>query len=93
MDSEGFDAIQTLAACADPLEGFEQLDKRWPGRGWDVEALRLKQLRATIAAAQPIRYQPAMSKREPVIRHEREFKDVHEKAEFYQDLFSKAKQP
>ena len=90
--SEGVDALRTLAEAGDPLTAFEELALRWPGRGWDIEALRLKTLRATIAGRQAGSAWLAPQRREPVVKHQREFKDVHEKAEFYQKLFSEAKE-
>lgn len=92
--SEGVDALQTLIQCADPLDAYAQLERRWPGRGWDIEAHKLRQMRATIAAARPksdrllATEEQNRPKRGPLTINRREFADVHEKAEFYRKLFA-----
>jgi len=92
--TEGEDALRTMLrfkeSHRDPVDAYLELDQRWPGHGWDVAAHDLRKLRATIREKMEKRETQSL---EPKASHgpspgEREFADIHEKAEFYRKLFA-----
>lgn len=64
------------------------LRARWPNEDWQAMRRDWQRLHALRAPAKPADKPPSI-KRAPVPRVERQFASVHEKAEFYRDLFSR----
>ena len=92
--AEGVDALRKLteflAEGKDPVDAYTEIDRLYPNRGWDIEAHRLRTMRAVIDGSEPRRPRAALGAqvRECPKPVKREFSSADEKHEFYARLFA-----